>query len=104
MFNVAQFLVFGSLFVFLFNCLRLISYKKECDKEKISPFECGFDTSGSARLSFCMKFFLIGVLFLIFDVEVCLITPLNYRQTYIIMFIMVLMIGLLYEWYFGGLE
>jgi len=82
----------------------LFSYRTEIIKEKKSPFECGFDPLGGGRISFCMKFFLLGVLFLIFDVEVRLLMPLPYRQTHIILFLFVLVLGLLYEWYYGGLE
>ena len=81
-----------------------MNYKRNLDKEKNRTFECGFDPSGNSRLQFCMKFFLVGVIFLIFDVEVGLILPLPYRQPYIVLFIIVLVGGLTYEWYYGGLE
>ena len=51
-----------------------------------------------------MKFFLVGVIFLIFDVEVRLLTPLPYAQSFLLFFIVLLIIGLVYEWYYGGLE
>jgi len=67
------------------------------DKDKNSPFECGFDPRGRMRLQFCIKFFLIGVIFLVFDVEVRLILPLPFCQIFIIVFLILLFLGLGYE-------
>lgn len=51
-----------------------------------------------------MKFFLIGVIFLIFDVEVSLLIPIPFRQLFVLLFLLLLLVGLLYEWYYGGLD
>ena len=83
---------------------KTICDKTIVDKEKRSPFECGFDPVGLSRVPFCIKFFLVGVIFLLFDVEVCLLLPLPFATISIISFILVLVIGLVYEWGFGGLE
>lgn len=83
---------------------KAICDKTTVDKEKRSPFECGFDPVGLNRVPFCMKFFIVGVIFLLFDVEVCLLIPLPFATTSIISFILILLIGLSYEWVFGGLE
>nr|YP_637173.1 NADH dehydrogenase subunit 3 [Distoechurus pennatus]BAE93961.1 NADH dehydrogenase subunit 3 [Distoechurus pennatus] len=81
--------------------------------EKSSPYECGFDPLGSARLPFSMKFFLIAITFLLFDLEIALLLPLpwatqltslNSTLTLAFCLILLLTIGLAYEWTQKGLE
>nr|YP_011018082.1 NADH dehydrogenase subunit 3 [Eucosmetus incisus]WQH58280.1 NADH dehydrogenase subunit 3 [Eucosmetus incisus] len=91
----------------------MISKKTKEDREKMSPFECGFDPKSSARMPFSIQFFLIAVLFLIFDIEIAIILPmiitLKYSNimmwsTISFMFIMTLIMGLYYEWKNNMLE
>lgn len=81
--------------------------------EKSSPYECGFDPIGSARLPFSIKFFLIAITFLLFDLEIALLLPLPWAsQTdklttilFISLFLIsLLIISLAYEWTQKGLE
>jgi len=74
-----------------------LTYKAIIDKEKSSPFECGFDPSGLTRLSFCIKFFMVSVIFLVFDVEIALIIPILFSSTMILTFIGFLIFGAIYE-------
>nr|AIY61951.1 NADH dehydrogenase subunit 3 [Caetetermes taquarussu] len=91
----------------------LISKKINEDREKSSPFECGFDPKNSARLPFSSRFFLIAVIFMIFDVEIALLLPMpitmltsNMKSWMIIssVFLMILIVGLYHEWNQGSLE
>nr|YP_006884130.1 NADH dehydrogenase subunit 3 [Glossogobius circumspectus]AFU52788.1 NADH dehydrogenase subunit 3 [Glossogobius circumspectus] len=83
------------------------------DQEKLSPYECGFDPLGSARLPFSMRFFLVAILFLLFDLEIALLLPLPWGDqlpTPLTTFLwassvlILLTLGLIYEWLQGGLE
>nr|AIY69506.1 NADH dehydrogenase subunit 3 [Monarcha takatsukasae]AIY69622.1 NADH dehydrogenase subunit 3 [Monarcha takatsukasae] len=83
------------------------------DSEKLSPYECGFDPLGSARLPFSIRFFLVAILFLLFDLEIALLLPLPWAiqlQTptttlmWASILILLLTLGLIYEWVQGGLE
>nr|QNE85706.1 NADH dehydrogenase subunit 3 [Schoenomyza litorella] len=91
----------------------ILSKKTIVDREKSSPFECGFDPKSSSRLPFSLRFFLIAIIFLIFDVEIALLLPiiliLNYSNlmmwtTTSIVFILILLLGLYHEWNQGMLN
>nr|YP_009054564.1 NADH dehydrogenase subunit 3 [Macropodus ocellatus]AIK25526.1 NADH dehydrogenase subunit 3 [Macropodus ocellatus] len=83
------------------------------DYEKLSPYECGFDPLGTARLPFSLRFFLVAILFLLFDLEIALLLPLPWGDQLmspLITFmwasavLILLTLGLIYEWIQGGLE
>nr|YP_009092644.1 NADH dehydrogenase subunit 3 [Ptychobarbus kaznakovi]AIR12482.1 NADH dehydrogenase subunit 3 [Ptychobarbus kaznakovi]AMD08837.1 NADH dehydrogenase subunit 3 [Ptychobarbus kaznakovi] len=83
------------------------------DAEKLSPYECGFDPVGSARLPFSLRFFLVAILFLLFDLEIALLLPLPWgdqldspTETFFwaTAVLVLLTLGLIYEWAQGGLE
>nr|YP_004347542.1 NADH dehydrogenase subunit 3 [Lagocephalus lagocephalus]WNH19755.1 NADH dehydrogenase subunit 3 [Lagocephalus lagocephalus]BAK09997.1 NADH dehydrogenase subunit 3 [Lagocephalus lagocephalus] len=83
------------------------------DHQKLSPYECGFDPLGSARLPFSLRFFLVAILFLLFDLEIALLLPLPWGDqlpspmltfTWASALLALLTLGLVYEWLQGGLE
>lgn len=87
--------------------------KRKLDLQKSSPYECGFDPINSSRLPFSFRFFLIALLFLLFDLEIAILLPLPMSISlsksrkiilYLIIFLIILTIGLIYEWVNGGLD
>nr|ASY97930.1 NADH dehydrogenase subunit 3 [Mesopteryx alata]QXF68497.1 NADH dehydrogenase subunit 3 [Mesopteryx alata] len=92
---------------------NFLSKKNIEDREKSSPFECGFDPISSSRLPFSLRFFLIAIIFLIFDVEIALILPMTiipFSSNMLIwtitsmLFLFILTTGLYHEWNQGSLE
>nr|APX40622.1 NADH dehydrogenase subunit 3 [Psylliodes chrysocephala] len=106
-------MLISAILIILISLLNFISKKTFYDREKSSPFECGFDPKATARLPFSLHFFLIAIIFLIFDVEITLLLPLiltmkmsniyNY-STILTIFIIILIMGLYHEWNQGALE
>lgn len=89
----------------------LLNKKTISSFEKASPFECGFDPHSSARIPFSLRFFILAVLFLVFDIEIALLIPvpsmchlsLSIKRA-IYIFCVVLLLGLYHEWNEGSLE
>lgn len=92
-------------FIFIF-----VYYRNINDIEGIRIYECGFEPYSYTRASFSYRFFLVSILFIIFDVEISLILPLPFiieREIGIfvfIFFLLVLIIGLIYEYSCGSLD
>nr|YP_009047721.1 NADH dehydrogenase subunit 3 [Striatobalanus amaryllis]AGZ92371.1 NADH dehydrogenase subunit 3 [Striatobalanus amaryllis] len=85
----------------------LFSKKTILDREKVSPFECGFDPKNTSRIPFSIRFFLIAIVFLIFDIEISILLPLGLITNSIPpllwmsvggLFLLLVTIGLYYEW------
>nr|YP_010957141.1 NADH dehydrogenase subunit 3 [Citharichthys stigmaeus]WMY90429.1 NADH dehydrogenase subunit 3 [Citharichthys stigmaeus] len=105
-----------SIAIILSSVLAIVSFwlpLMSPDYEKLSPYECGFDPMGSARLPFSMRFFLVAILFLLFDLEIALLLPLPWGDqltsplttfSWAAAVLVLLTLGLVYEWLQGGLE
>nr|YP_010757458.1 NADH dehydrogenase subunit 3 [Zahniserius cylindricus]WEU77801.1 NADH dehydrogenase subunit 3 [Zahniserius cylindricus] len=87
--------------------ILIISKKTIVDTQKSTPFECGFNPMSYSRLPFSIHFFMIAVIFLIFDIEIILIMPMiivmktsmvMYWMITSITFLLILMAGLVHEW------
>ena len=82
------------------------------DPEKVSAYECGFNAFDDARMKFDVRFYLVSILFIIFDLEVAFLFPwaVAFKETgtfgfwSMMVFLGVLTIGFIYEWRKGALE
>ena len=90
----------------------LIAARQRPDPEKVSPYECGFEPFDDARRQFDVRFYLVAILFIIFDLEVAFLFPWAISLGQIgmfgfwsmMVFLGVLTIGFVYEWKKGALE
>nr|AZL93071.1 NADH dehydrogenase subunit 3 [Alloxysta sp. ZJUH_2016001] len=109
------YLIMINLFLILFMLILLklnfiLSKKNYKIRNKLTPFECGFDAISKLRLPFSINFFMISIIFLIFDVEISLILPVIKKFNLIdhkylfMMIVVILIIGLYYEWKEGSLK
>ena len=108
-------LLFVCFSIFLSCLLPALSYilgVKNGDSEKLSVYECGFDPFGDSRQKFEVRFFLVAILFIIFDLEISFLFPWSvcvsdlstFAYWVMLDFFIILTIGLVYAWIKGGLE
>ncbi|WP_332065604.1 NADH-quinone oxidoreductase subunit A [Bartonella sp. CB189] len=89
----------------------VVAYRSP-DPEKLSAYECGFNSFDDARMKFDIRFYLVSILFIIFDLEVAFLFPwaVSFKSigmfgfVSMIMFLALLTIGFVYEWKKGALE
>jgi len=106
-FIVLAALISGALLIAPF----LVAFKSP-DPEKLSPYECGFNPFDDARMRFDARFYLVSLLFIIFDLEVAFLFPWSivfhdlgaFGFWSMMIFLAVLTIGFVYEWKKGALE
>ncbi|MCC4294991.1 NADH-quinone oxidoreductase subunit A [Brevundimonas aurantiaca] len=112
-------LIFAGVAAFigvLFIALPLLLAPKNPDAEKLSAYECGFNAFDDARMKFDVRFYLVSILFIIFDLEVAFLFPwavsmfdlsragMIFAFWSMMVFLGVLTIGFIYEWKKGALE
>jgi NADH-quinone oxidoreductase subunit A len=86
--------------------------KRRPDADKLSPYECGFDAFDDARHKFDVRFYLVSILFIIFDLEIAFLFPWAVTLSDIgmfgfwsmVVFLAVLTVGFIYEWKKGALD
>jgi NADH-quinone oxidoreductase subunit A len=90
----------------------MIVARQHPDSEKLSAYECGFEAFGDARMQFDVRFYLVAILFIIFDLEVAFLFPWSVTLAdngafgfwSMMVFLGVLTVGFIYEWKKGALE
>lgn len=108
-------LIFLVASTFLSIIIFLLSYfltPQNSDQEKVSAYECGFNPFDDARTTFDIRFYLVAILFLIFDLEISFLFPWsvvlnnlsNVGFWVMIVFLIILTVGFIYEWFKGALE
>jgi NADH-quinone oxidoreductase subunit A len=110
-----------SIIIFLFIALFLsigfiiinfLASPNNPDPEKLSAYECGFDAFDDSRMEFDVRFYLVAILFIIFDLEIAFLFPWAislgkigiFGFTSMMIFLFILTIGFIYEWKKGALD
>nr|CCI69348.1 NADH dehydrogenase subunit 3 [Metacrangonyx goulmimensis] len=106
-------LVLLVLSLIIYMLANMLGKKMKKERSKNSPFECGFDSFKKARTSFSIRFFLVGIIFLVFDIEIVILMPvgilMNFYSVPFFSFVssiivIILIFGLLHEWNQGSLN
>ena len=106
------FIVIAFSMSFGFALLSGIVGPNNPDKEKLSAYECGFEPFEDARVKFDVRFYLVAILFIIFDLEVAFLFPWAISLSLIglvgylsmMIFLLILTVGFVYEWKKGALD
>ena len=110
--SIIIFLFIALLISIGFIIINYISSPSNPDPEKLSAYECGFDAFDDSRMEFDVRFYLVAILFIIFDLEIAFLFPWAITLGKIgvfgfwsmMLFLAVLTIGFIYEWKKGALE
>ncbi len=92
-------------------CSSLLGWNRP-DSQKLSPYECGFEAFEDARMKFDVRYYLVAILFILFDLEIAFLFPwavvLNeigfFGFVSMMIFLLILVVGFIYEWMKGALE
>ena len=106
------FLGIAIAFAIIFVGAAVLVAKQNPDDEKLSAYECGFEAFGDSRSQFDVRFYLVAILFIIFDLEVAFLFPWAvslgtiglFGYCSMMIFLGILTIGFIYEWKKGALE
>ena len=113
--NYSSILIFLSASVILSLIIFVLSFlisQKADDREKLTAYECGFNPFEDSRNEFDVRFYLVAILFLIFDLEISFLFPfiasfhcINFIGLYsMFFFLFILTVGFVYEWQKGALD
>lgn len=109
---IVFYIVFSCLLSTILITLSYLFVEKGPYESKISSYECGFAAIKQPTNPFSIRFFVVGVIFLIFDLEIIYLIPWSCNTSYINFntlavigaFFLFIVLGLIYEWIMGGLE
>jgi NADH-quinone oxidoreductase subunit A len=109
---ILVFVIVGLLFGTFFIVLGFILGPRKPDAEKLSAYECGFEAFEDARMKFDVRYYLVAILFIIFDLEIAFLFPWAVALREIgmfgfmamMLFLGLLVIGFIYEWKKGALQ
>jgi len=101
-------LVFGAAMI----AIGFLLSPRRPDAEKLSPYECGFEAFEDSRMKFDVRFYLVAILFIIFDLEIAFLFPWavvlkevgNAGFWAMMLFLAILVVGFIYEWKKGALQ
>ena len=110
--SIIIFVIISLLLSIGFVFINFLAAPKNPDPEKLSTYECGFEAFSDSRIQFDVRFYLVAILFIIFDLEVAFLFPWAITLGKIglfgfwsmIIFLAVLTIGFIYEWKKGALD
>ena len=110
--SILIFIIIGVLFGIVPILLGYLISPKRPDAAKLSPYECGFPPFDDSRLPFDVRYYLVAILFIIFDLEVSFLFPWAVANSKLgpygfwsmMIFLGVLTVGFIYEWKKGALE
>ena len=109
---VLVFMIIGGLLGLAVPLIGYILGPKRPDPVKTSPYECGFEPFGDARMPFDVRYYLVAILFIIFDLETAFLVPWAvifrkigwFGMASMGIFLGILVVGFIYEWKKGALE
>jgi len=111
-FAIFVYFVISTILAFVIFGLSFVLASQPADTEKVSAYECGFNPFGDSRGTFDVRFYLVAILFIIFDLEVAFLFPWALTLGEITffgfwtmaIFLIILTVGFIYEWKKGALE
>ena len=106
------FLAVAGAFSVVLLVLGFVLGPRRPDAEKLSPYECGFDPFEDSRIKFDVRYYLVAILFIIFDLEIAFLFPWavsldafgGFGLLSMGVFLAILVVGFIYEWKKGALE
>ncbi len=110
--SIIVFLTISLILSFGFIFINFVFSPKNPDPEKLSTYECGFEAFNDSRMEFDVRFYLVAILFIIFDLEIAFLFPWAISLGKIglfgfismMIFLLILTVGFIYEWKKGALD